>query len=638
MNKRAIETWSAAKSADLYGVKNWSGGYFDVADNGDMCIKPSPTSKTRVSIPDIIAGIRDRGLDLPVLLRIENILDSQISLIHKSFRSAIKSLGYKGEFRGVYPIKVNQQEQVIGEICAFGSRFHHGLEVGSKAELITALSHLTDHKACLICNGYKDAEFIDLALYARKMGFNCFLVLEMPSELDLVLERAEALGIDPQIGIRIKVSSQVGGHWAESAGDLSIFGLSASEVVDALDRLKEVNKLDCVRLLHFHLGSQVPNIRDIRAAVHEVCRMYAELASEGCPMGYLDLGGGLAVDYDGSHTNFESSRNYSLEEYCADVVESVMTALDERDIPHPHIITESGRATVAYYSVLLFDVMDVSRLENRVLPPSVPEDYPDPVHNLLEVHEAISPRKLQECYNDAIFYRDEMRQQFNLGQCTLRQRAMGETIFWAIMRAVSDAMEDLKVPPRGLTDISYPLASIYYCNMSVFQSLPDAWAIDQLFPIMPLHRLNEQPLEKALLADITCDCDGKIDHFIDPRQVKRVLELHPFVPGERYYLGAFLVGAYQETLGDLHNLFGDTNVVSIRLGEEGGFDIVRELEGDSVADVLSYVEYDPKTVAGNFRNTAEQAVRDGKLTPQERRDVMRAFRNCLEGYTYLHSR
>jgi len=638
LNKRSIESWSAAKSADLYGVKSWGGGYFDVAENGELCVKPSPSSKARVSIPEIIAGIADRGYELPVLLRIENILDSQISLLHKSFRKAIKELGYQGQFRGVYPIKVNQQEQVIGEICQFGSRFHHGLEVGSKAELITALAHLTDHEACLICNGYKDAEFIDLALYARKMGFNCFIVLEMPSELELLLERSAALGIDPQIGIRIKVSSQVGGHWAESAGDLSIFGLSSSEVVDALDRLQVEGKLGCVRLLHFHLGSQVPNIRDIRAAVNEVCRMYAELAAEGCPMGYLDLGGGLAVDYDGSHTNFESSRNYSLEEYCADIVESVMTTLDEKELAHPHIITESGRATVAYYSMLLFDVMDVSRLEDRPLPEAVPEDWPDPVHNLLEVYSTIAPRKLQECYNDAIFYRDEMRQQFNLGQCSLRQRALGESIFWAIMRALADTMDELKSPPRGLTDISYPLASIYYCNMSVFQSLPDAWAIDQLFPIMPVHRLNEEPVEKAILADITCDCDGKIDHFIDSREVKRVLELHEFAPGSPYHLGAFLVGAYQETLGDLHNLFGDTNVVSVRLGEDGGFDIVRELEGDSVGDVLSYVEYDPKIVAGNFRDTAEQAVRDGRLTPQERRDVMRAFRNCLEGYTYLHSK
>ena len=637
MNKRAIEKWTADRSADLYGVRDWGGGYFDVTPDGELAVVSSPTSGHRVPIPEIIEGIRARGLEMPVLLRIENILDSQIALIHDSFGAAIKASGYTGEFRGVYPVKVNQQQQVIEEITAFGSRYHHGLEVGSKAELIAALSHLEDRQACLICNGYKDRDFIDLALLATKMGYNCFLVLEMPGEVDMILERSEALGIDPRIGVRIKVSSQVGGHWAESAGDLSIFGLSSAEVVDAVDRLREAGKLDCLRLLHFHLGSQVPNIRDIRVAVQEACRMYAELAAEGCPMGYLDLGGGLAVDYDGSHTNFESSRNYTLEEYCADIVESVMAALDDRDIPHPHIVTESGRATVAYYSVLLTEVMDVSRLESRPMPDAVPENYADPVHNLLEVHRALTPKNLQECYNDAIFYRDEVRQLFRLGRATLRERAMAETIFWTVMRAVADAVGNLKNPPSGLAEIAYPLASIFYCNMSVFQSLPDAWAIDHLFPIMPVHRLDEQPMEKAILADITCDCDGKIDRFIDDRGVKRLLDLHPPKKDEPYYLGVFLVGAYQETLGDLHNLFGDTNVVSVRLDEEGGYDFVRELEGDSVADVLSYVEYDPKDIVENFRNIAEQSVREKRISAKERFAVMQAFHRCLRGYTYLRA-
>ncbi|WP_461208669.1 biosynthetic arginine decarboxylase [Desulfocurvus sp. DL9XJH121] len=638
MNKRAIEKWNASRSSDLYGVRDWGGGYFDVTKDGDLAIVPSPSSKYRVPIPEIIEGIQARGLELPVLLRIENILDSQISLIHRSFRTAIKASGYKGEFRGVFPVKVNQQQQVIEELTAFGSRYHHGLEVGSKAELIAALAHLEDREACLICNGYKDRDFIDLALYATKMGYNCFLVLEMPGELDMVLERSEVLGIDPNIGVRIKVASHVGGHWAESAGDLSIFGLSSAEVVEVVDRLREAGKLNCLQLLHFHLGSQVPNIRDIRVAVQEACRMYAELALEGCPMGYLDLGGGLAVDYDGSHTNFESSRNYTLEEYCADIVESVMAALDDRGIPHPHIVTESGRATVAYYSVLLTEVMDVSRLESRPVPQTVPENFAEPVHNLLEVHRSLTVKNLQECYNDAIFYRDEVRQLFRLGRAGLRERAMAETIFWAVMRAIADAVADIKNPPSGLADISYPLASIYYCNMSVFQSLPDAWAIDHLFPIMPVHRLDEQPTEKAILADITCDCDGKIDRFIDDRGVKRVLDLHNPGEGEPYYLGVFLVGAYQETLGDLHNLFGDTNVVSVRLDGEGGYTFVRELEGDSVADVLSYVEYDPKDVTDNFRNMAEQSVRDKLISPKERFAVMQAFDRCLRGYTYLHAK
>ena len=587
-------------------------------------------------IPSIISGLQERGLGLPVLLRIENLLDAQISLLHDSFASAIKTLQYNGEFRGVYPVKVNQQQQVLEEIAKVGDRYNHGYEVGSKAELIAALSFLKNPKACLVCNGYKDRDYIDLALYACKMGFLCFLVLEMPSELPLILDRAKALGIKPRIGVRIKVSTQAGGHWAESAGDLSIFGLSTAEVVDVLDLLRGQSMLDCVQLLHFHLGSQIPNIRDIRTAVHEATRMYAELAKEGCAMGYLDLGGGLAVDYDGSHTNYASSRNYSLEEYCTDIVESVMATMDEHDLPHPHIITESGRATVAYYSVLLFNVLDVSRLEDRAVPQTLDEDDPEAIHNLLEVYNSLSLKNLQECYNDAIYYRDQMRQLFRLGQCSLRQRAMSDTIFWAVIRSIAEKLPEMKNPPSALKDVDLALASIYYCNMSVFQSLPDAWAIGHLFPIMPVHRLDECPEEQAILADITCDSDGKLDSFIDIHGVKRVLELHSIKPCEPYYLGAFLVGAYQETLGDLHNLFGDTNVVSVRINEDGTYDFIRELEGDSVADVLSYVEFEPKQVLENFRKVAEQGVRTGKISPQERFMIMRAYERGMRGYTYLN--
>ncbi|NCD26803.1 MAG: biosynthetic arginine decarboxylase, partial [Deltaproteobacteria bacterium] len=403
------------------------------------------------------------------------------------------------------------------------------------------------------------------------------------------------------------------------------------------DLMRAENMLDCVQLLHFHLGSQIPNIRDIRTAVHEAARMYAELAKEGCAMGFLDLGGGLAVDYDGSHTNYASSRNYTLEEYCTDIVESVMATVDEHELPHPHILTESGRATVAYYSVLLFNVMDVSRLEDRVVPTALTEDDPEAVHNLLEVYNSLSLKNLQECYNDAIYYRDQIRQLFRLGQCSLRQRAVSDIIFWAVIRSIAEKMPEMKNPPSALKDIDLALASIYYCNMSVFQSLPDAWAIGHLFPIMPVHRLEEFPSEQAILADITCDSDGKLDNFIDIHGVKRVLELHALKPCEPYYLGGFLVGAYQETLGDLHNLFGDTNVVSVRINEDGTYDLIRELEGDSVADVLSYVEFEPKQVLENFRKVAEQGVRQGKISPQERFMIMRAYERGLRGYTYLNA-
>lgn len=636
MRSRTLEKWTVERSSELYGVDNWGGGYFRITPDGKMGITPFPGKDVCVPIPSIISGLQERGLGLPVLLRLENLLDAQISLLHDSFAKSIADLQYRGEFRGVYPVKVNQQQQVFEEISKVGDRYNHGFEVGSKAELIAALSFLKNPKACLVCNGYKDQDYIDLALYAGKMGFLCFLVLEMPSELPLILDRARALGIKPRIGVRIKVSTQAGGHWAESAGDLSIFGLSTAEVVDVLDLMRSRDMLDCVQLLHFHLGSQIPNIRDIRTAVHEAARMYAELAKEGCAMGFLDLGGGLAVDYDGSHTNYASSRNYTLEEYCTDIVESVMATVDEHDLPHPHIITESGRATVAYYSVLLFNVLDVSRLENRVVPKELDEDDPEAIHNLLEVYNSLSLKNLQECYNDAIYYRDQIRQLFRLGQCSLRQRALSDTIFWAVIRAIAEKLPEMKNPPSALKDVDLALASIYYCNMSVFQSLPDAWAIGHLFPIMPLHRLEEMPSEQAILADITCDSDGKLDSFIDIHGVKRVLELHAVKPCEPYHLGAFLVGAYQETLGDLHNLFGDTNVVSVRINEDGTYDFIRELEGDSVADVLSYVEFEPKQVLDNFRKVAEQGVREGKISPQERFMIMRAYERGLRGYTYLN--
>ncbi len=405
--------------------------------------------------------------------------------------------------------------------------------------------------------------------------------------------------------------------------------------MDVVDRLRERDMLDCFRLLHYHLGSQVPNIRDIRTAVMEGSRLYAGLVQEGAPMGYLDLGGGLAVDYDGSHTNFVSSRNYNLDEYCADVVEAIMTILDEQGVPHPHIVTESGRATVAYYSILLFNILDVSAVEFGSLPDQLPEDAPESVRNLREVLHSLTLRNLQECYNDAIYYRDEIRQLFITGRVTLRQRTLGERFYWAIMGRIAEEKTKLKHVPRDLADIDVGLADIYYGNFSVFQSLPDSWAIDQLFPVMPVHRLSEFPSQQCILSDITCDSDGRIDHFIDPQGMKSTLNLHPLRDGEEYYLGVFLVGAYQETLGDLHNLLGDTNVVSVRINDDGSYEFVREIRGDTVSDILGYVEYDPRRILEEIRTTAETAVRQGRLTPSERFSVMQAFEDGLRGYTYF---
>ena len=636
MNKtEPLGRWTKEKSEELYGIQNWGNGYFSISDQGEVMVNPyKDNDSVAISLMNIISGIRERGLEMPVLLRFENLLDAQISFLNNSFGEAMKKLNYKGEYRGVYPIKVNQQQQVVYEVTKFGQRYHHGLEVGSKAELIAALSVMKDKEACLVCNGYKDEEFIDLGLYSVKMGFNCIFVIEMPGELDLVLERSQALGVPPNIGIRIKLSAKAGGHWTESGGDRSIFGLNMSEVISIVDTLKERGMLGSLKLLHYHLGSQIPNIRDIRSAVLEATRVYAELVKEGAPMGYLDLGGGLAVDYDGSNTNYTNSRNYTVEEYCTDIVEAVMSILDPGQVPHPVIVTESGRSTVAYHSVLLFNVLDVEIFEEYDIPDKLYDDTPEQIKNLFDVHKTLSLKNIQECYNDALYYRDEIRDMFKHGTISLRQRSFSEKIFWNTIHQIAKEKAKMKNPPPDLEDIESAIADIYYCNFSVFQSIPDSWAIDQLFPIMPLHRLLELPKRNTVIADITCDCDGKIDHFIDLHDVRNTLPLHEIKNGDDYYLGVFLVGAYQETLGDLHNLFGDTNIVSVRINPDGHYDLVKEIRGDSVADVLSYVEYEPKDMLVRFREKAEEAVQNGLITASDRKEIMQAYDNGLRGYTY----
>ncbi len=632
-----LERWTVEKARDAFGVLNWSAGYFDISETGDVVITPNGRKNggPSVSIMDVIAGVKARGLDMPVLLRVQNILDSQLNRLNESFQNAMRDLQYGNVYRGAYPIKVNQQQQVLEEVTKFGSKCHHGLEAGSKAELIAAISMLKDPEACLICNGYKDEEFIELGLYAKKMGIRCFFVVEMPGEIPLIVKKSRDMGIKPLLGIRMKLSTKAGGQWTESGGDRSVFGLNTLEIIEVVDYLRENGHLDCLQLLHYHIGSQIPNIRDIRAGVLEAARIYAGLFQEGAPMGYLDLGGGLAVDYDGSHTNFPSSRNYTTEEYCADIIETVMETMDRHKIPHPVLITESGRATVAYYSVLLFNVLYVSRFKAQQIQDEAPKNCHELTNNMFDVLKAIKPKKLQECYHDAIFYRDEIRERFKSGEISLRERAHAESAFWNIMSRISTETKKLKYVPDEFEHLELALSDIYYGNFSLFQSLPDSWAIKHLFPVMPVHRLNEQPLRHGIIADITCDCDGRIDNFIDLHDVKHTIPLHELKSDEEYYLGIFLVGAYQETLGDLHNLLGDTNVVSIRIHEDGKYEFVRELEGDSVADVLSYVEYDVKAMIQRLRDTAEGAVQQSLITPEERRKIMEAYESGLRGYTYF---
>jgi arginine decarboxylase len=631
-----LERWTTERSTELYGVREWGAGFFGISQSGELQVTPEPGNFTNaVSIPEIIEGIQERGLDMPVLLRIENILGTQISLLNNSFQSAIDSLNYRGSYLGAYPIKVNQQQQVVEAVTRHGKKYHHGLEAGSKAELIAAMGMLRDPEAVLVCNGYKDEEYIDLGLHATQLGFKCVLVVEMPGELPLIIERSRALGVEPILGVRVKLSAQANGLWAESGGDRSIFGLNAAQIIEAIDTLKAEEMLGSLQLLHYHLGSQIPNIREIRNAVAEAARVYAGLVAEGAGMRYLDLGGGLAVDYDGTQTNFMSSRNYSVDEYSVDVVEGVMTVLDEQNIDHPIIITESGRALVAYYSMLLFNVLDTARFEPETLPETLPEGTSIHIQHLYDTLEALNLRNVQESFNDILYYRDQVRQAFSQGKLSFRERALGDSVFWETIFRIARFAKDMPSLPHELEGITQALSDIYYCNFSVFQSLPDSWAIGQLFPIMPVHRLNETPTREGLLADITCDCDGKIDRFIDSQGVKRTMPLHELKDSEEYYLGAFLVGAYQETLGDLHNLLGDTNIVTVRIRDNGEFVFVGELEGDTVEDILSYVEYDTKALLRRFRKTAETAVQHGQITPIQRRDILQAYKNGLQGYTYF---
>lgn len=631
-----VAEWTAADSAELYGIREWGAGYFDVTDEGLVSVVVG-FGEQSVSVPlmEIVQGMKERGMEMPVVLRIENLLDHRISQLNEAFANAIETVGYKNVYRGVFPIKVNQQFHVIEEIASFGSRYHHGLEAGSKAELIIALSQLQDPESLIICNGYKDAEFIELGLYAVQMGIRCFFVAETPAEVRLIIEQSRALGIRPRIGVRMKLSAKVDGHWAADSGDQSIFGLSPAQLINVVDQLKAADMLDCLQLLHAHLGSQIPNIRNIRVGVLEACRYYVSLVEEGAPMGYLDLGGGLAVDYDGTRSNSTHSMNYGLDEYCVDIVEAVAETLDSQDVPHPVIVTESGRATVAYSSVLLFNVLDVRKAEPTNLPSSVAEDAPELIESLAAVLANVDADNLQESYNDALYYRDEVYELFRHGQMNLRHRALADQYCRAILSRIVKLLPESRRASPELDALPEILADVYYGNFSVFQSLPDIWAIDQLFPIMPIERLKEEPTRQAILADLTCDCDGKIDRFAHPSGRMNTLPLHPISQDEEYHLAVFLVGAYQETLGDLHNLFGDTNVVSVRIEEDGHYEFVREFDGDRIADVLSYVEYNPQDMLENFRKTAERAVRSGKISAATRRDMLRAFTESLRGYTYF---
>lgn len=627
--------WGIKNADELYRISAWGADYFSLNEQGELVVQVPTANGTSasVSLLNIIEGIEVRGKSMPVLLRIQNLIENQIKNLNETFAKVIREQNYRGQYRGVFPIKVNQQAQVIEDVVRFGKPYQHGLEAGSKAELMVALSMLSEPGALIVCNGYKDSEFVELGLGMTKLGFKVIFVIETPAELPIIINSSQKMGVRPIIGIRAKLFSKISGRWNATSGDRSMFGLNASQMVGVIDGLKQANMLDCLQFLHYHLGSQIPNIRDIRTGVQEACRYYIDLVEEGAPMKYLDLGGGLAVDYDGSRTSVIHSRNYTLEEYCIDVVDTIQNILDEKGIEHPTIVTESGRATVAHSTILMFDILDVTGFSGSQIPTEVNEEH-KLIKDLMDSYRMLSVKHAQECFNDAVYYRDIARTTFLRGELNLRTRAQIEQIFTVIMTELQKIAEE---NPKALSEpevFKTMLADIYYGNFSVFQSLPDAWAIDQIFPVVPLHRHLEKPTRRAVIADMTCDSDGRIDRFSKDGSVENTAMLHEIKDNEKYYMGVFLVGAYQETLGDLHNLLGDTHVVSVYINDDGSFDFVGEVEGDSVADVLSYVEYQPNNLLAQFRQTAERAVRNGTITPADRQYLVNAFEAGLRGYTY----
>ncbi|PLX93826.1 MAG: arginine decarboxylase [Desulfuromonas sp.] len=632
---RSATTWGIDDSERLYGISDWGAGYFKLNAAGEVTVTaPVGSDEATVSLAEIIAGIEQRGHAMPVLLRIENLLDARLSQINEGFRTAIARSDYKGEYRGVFPVKVNQQCQVIEEIVKFGAPYQHGLEAGSKAELVLAMANLK-HDGLLICNGYKDREFIDLGLWANKIGHRCFFVVESPAELEIILERSRVLAIRPLIGVRVKVSAKVGGLWTETSGDRSSFGLSTLQLLDVVEKLRQEGMLDTLQLLHCHLGSQIPHLDDIRAGVLEACRFYADLVALGAPLDHLDFGGGLAVDYSGCRAGEVHSCDYSLDDYCDAIVTGIRSVLDPRGLPHPHIVTESGRATVAYASMLLFNILDTHHFEAVALPEALPNAAHPLNRHLFALRDCATAPTLASCYRDAVATREKLRDLYRQGDISLQERAQGENLFLAVAQSIARHLDGLEDLPESLNGLRESLADIYYGNFSVFQSLPDTWAIGQVYPVLPLTRLTEPPSRDAIISDLTCDCDGKLDRFIIAGGERRTLPVHPLRTGEEYYLGVFLMGAYQETLGDLHNLFGDTHVVSVRLNSDGDFDIVREIGGDSIADVLSYVEYLPQQLYEALRSSAEESVRSERLTLAERQSLLKKFSESLNGYTYF---
>ena len=629
-----MKKWTIEDSKELYNINGWGTSYFGVNDHGNVYVTPCK-NETQIDLREVMDELALRDVTPPVLLRFPDILDNRIEKTASCFRKAAEQYGYKGENFVIYPIKVNQMQPVVEEIISHGRKFNLGLEAGSKPELHAVIAVQCQSDSLIICNGYKDQNYIELALLAQKMGKRIFIVVEKLNELEIIARAAKKLNVKPNLGIRIKLASSGAGKWEESGGDASKFGLTSSELLEALEKLDKKGMHDCLRLIHFHIGSQITKIRRIQAALREASQFYVQIHKMGYNVDFVDCGGGLGVDYDGTRSpSSESSVNYSIQEYVNDCIYTFVEASNRNDIPHPNLITESGRSLSAHHSVLVINVLETASLPEMSVDFEPTENAHQLVKDLYEIWDNLNPRTMLDDWHDAEQIREEALDLFNHGIIDLKTRAEVESMYWSVSHEINSLTKSLKHIPEELKGLDKILADKYFCNFSLFQSLPDSWAIDQLFPIMPIQRLNERPTRSATLQDITCDSDGKIANFVTNRHVSHILPVHPLRRNEPYYLGVFLVGAYQEILGDLHNLFGDTNAVHISI-KNNSYSIDNIFDGETVEEVLAYVQYNPKKLVRQLEIWVTNSVKKGKISIEEGKEFLSNYRSGLYGYTYL---
>lgn len=629
-----MRKWRIEDSAEVYNISGWGLRYFSINEKGHVQVTPREGCAP-VDLKEVMDQLLVRDVSAPVLLRFPDILDDRIRKISSCFKKAADEYEYKGQNFIVYPIKVNQMRQVVEEIVSHGNKYNVGLEAGSKPELHAVLGISPASNSLIICNGYKDEDYVELALLAQKMGRRIYIVVEKINELKLIADVAKRLNITPNLGIRIKLTSSGSGKWEESGGDVSKFGLNSSELLDALSFLEKHGLKDALKLIHFHIGSQITKIRKIKNALREAMQFYVQLSKMGFGIDFVDIGGGLGVDYDGTRSSVgEHSMNYSIQEYVNDSVSALVDVCIKNNLPQPNIITESGRSLTAHHSVLIIEVLETTQLPIWNDNETVGEDAHELAKELYNIWDRINPTTMFEDWHDALQIRDEALELFSLGLLDLKTRAQIEKLFWSVARDVNDLTRSMKHPPEELKKVDRMLPEKYFCNFSLFQSLPDSWAIDQVFPIMPISKLDEKPSRRCTLQDITCDSDGKITMFVSPQGISHALPVHPLKMNEHYYIGVFLVGAYQEILGDLHNLFGDTSAVHISV-DKNGYEIEQIIDGEPVADVLDYVEYNPKKLVRNLETWVTASVKGGVITPEEGRQFLSNYKSGLYGITYL---